>query len=250
MTTPDSDDVQPAFILTSDVDWASEYCIDHFLNFCGEYGARPTMFVTHESARLRQAFENGEAEPGIHPNFCENSSHGNSIQDVISTVLGMTPSARLSRSHRFRSGSDIETALVDVGIQGDSNEVQYLAPDLAARGLWTGLVRFPIFFEDDVHWLKGGGWDFAEYEKLFFGPGLKVLNFHPFNLALNLSSEDGYLGHHQHIKTLSGAEARTMANTGAGAASFLRQIFEAVKNRNAEFTTLGTALDRYLASEK
>jgi len=238
------------FILTADVDWASEYCIDQFLDLCAEFGICPTIFVTHQSDRLKRAFENGEAEAGIHPNFCEGSSHGTAISEVISSVMGMVPSARICRSHRFRDGSDIEMALVDAGIEADSNEVRYLAPNLVAYDIWTGLVRFPVFFEDDVHWQKGGSWDFTDYEEQFFEPGLKVLNFHPFIFALNLADDAGYLEHRKHIGTLTEAAAKSLSNTGAGAASFLRQILAAAKSRGAQFTTVGAALDRYLESGK
>lgn len=246
MTTANITQESPEFILTADVDWASEYCIDQFLGLCADFGVCPTIFVTHPSERLKQAFESGEAEPGIHPNFCEGSSHGTSINEVISSVRRLVPSARFSRGHRFRNGTDIETALVETGIEGDSNEIRYLTPNLAAYELWTGLVRFPVFFEDDVHWLKGGGWEFSDYEQQFFEPGLKVLSFHPFIFALNLADDAGYRAHRQHIPTLTGADATSLANTGAGAASFLRQLLAAAQSRGTEFTTMGAALDRYL----
>ena len=44
------------------------------------------------------------------------------------------------------------------GVKYDSNVCLYLQPDLAPLHHWTGIVRFPVFWEDDIHWLRGGAW--------------------------------------------------------------------------------------------
>jgi hypothetical protein len=67
--------------LTSDLDWASEYCIEHFLDIAERFSVTPTLFVTHASVAAFQAARDARAELGIHPNFLPGSSHG---EDTIS----------------------------------------------------------------------------------------------------------------------------------------------------------------------
>ena len=50
------------FVLTSDLDWASEYCIENFLFIADRFSIKPTIFVTHESAAIRKAHEAGRVE--------------------------------------------------------------------------------------------------------------------------------------------------------------------------------------------
>jgi hypothetical protein len=172
------------FVFTSDIDWASEYAIGNLLSIVGQYGIRPTLFTTHDSATIRAAAESGFAEVGIHPNFLPGSTHGDNVDAVIQHVLTPAPNARISRSHSFLDGTHIATALVRHGITTDSNLVCYLQSGLAPLHHWAGLLRLPVFWEDDVHWARGGSWRFAPYAERFLSPGLKILNFHPFLVAL------------------------------------------------------------------
>ena len=50
------------FVLTSDLDWASEDCVADFLQIAGRFSIKPTMFVTHDSAVVRRAAASGLAD--------------------------------------------------------------------------------------------------------------------------------------------------------------------------------------------
>ena len=231
------------FVLTADLDWASEYCIDRFLGIAGSFAVTPTLFVTHRSAAVRQAHAEGRAELGIHPNFLDGSSHGSDPGAVIEHVLGLVPNARLVRCHRFFDSVSIRHALVEHGLTIDSNVCRHLKRGLKPERLASGLLRLPVFFEDDVHWNRGGDWSFDAYATDFFSPGMKVLNFHPFFVALNLPDATVYARYKPMIRSLTAEQAAILRHPGPGAESFLIEALEAILAAGHRFVTLGQLVD-------
>jgi len=227
------------FVLTSDLDWASEYCVEVFLAVAGRFKLRPTVFVTHESAVLRRAAADGRVELGIHPNFLAGSSHGEGIAPIITHVLGLVPQAMAVRCHRHLVDPEIEVALAAHGLRIDSNTCGHLQPGLAAATLATGLLRLPVFFEDDCHWGVPRSWQFTHHRAAFFSPGLKILNFHPFMLALNAPDAAFYRRHKPLIPTLTAEEAHRLRHEGQGTATFLLEALAAICDAGHRFLTLG-----------
>src|ERR1700741_4382576 len=109
------------FVLTSDLDWASEDCITVFLEIAERFTIKPTIFVTHESPAVRRAAAAGDAELGIHPNFLRGSDHGADAGSVIDTVQALAPQAIAVRAHRYLSSPVISTLLAERGLTIDSN---------------------------------------------------------------------------------------------------------------------------------
>lgn len=230
--------VQNRFVLTADVDWASEHCIEAFVDHAAGHGIVPTLFVTHRSRAIESAAAQGKAELGIHPNFMPGSTHGAGIDAVLDHVLDIVPHPVASRSHCFYDDSHMARALALRGVTVDSNVCCHLQPGLPALHLWNGVKRLPVFFEDDVHWTAGGGWAFADHRAAFAGPGLKILNFHPFLWTLNVPDADFYAAHRAHIPTLTRAEAEAMRHRGPGSATFLDDIIAWVRESGGEFVSL------------
>ncbi|HYC02691.1 MAG TPA: hypothetical protein VED40_05320 [Azospirillaceae bacterium] len=236
-------DEQPVFVLTSDLDWASEACLALFLEFCSRFGIVPTLFATHASPLLDQARADGRVEVGWHPNFLPGSSHGAGTDEVLSYLRDLYPGARCYRSHSYVESSRISLAMVREGMAFDSNLCLQGQAGLRPLRHWTGMVRYPVFWEDDIHWLLGGNWDFDAQAERFFTPGLKLINVHPFNFALNVPHQDWFDQHKAHTASLTSAEVDTAAWPGAGTASFLRQLVEAVQARGGRFVGLGELHD-------
>jgi hypothetical protein len=231
------------FVLTADIDWASEYCIDHFLGIADRFSLKPTLFVTHESAAIRKAERDGRAELAIHPNFLAGSSHGATPDAVIDHVLKLVPNALAVRYHRYFGAPKAEDALAERGLRYDSNVCRHLEPGLLAERLASGLLQFPVFFEDDVHWDHGLSWDFPTHAAAFFSPGLKVLNFHPFFVALNVPGASFYTRQKQHIATLTAPQAALLRHPGAGAETFLVTCLEAILATGHRFRSFGELVD-------
>jgi hypothetical protein len=216
------------FVLTSDLDWASESCVETFLRITDRYSVKPTLFLTHESVPARRAFEEGRAELGIHPNFLANSDHGGSVDAVIEYNLRLVPQPVAVRNHRFIDTPEIQAALVEHGLKFDSNACRHLERELRLCMLPSGLRRYPVFFEDDVHWSRGLDWNFGAYAHDFFSSGLKILNFHPFFVALNIPNAEFYKRHQPHIRTLTQAQAMNLRHPGPGAQTFLIEALDMI----------------------
>jgi hypothetical protein len=226
------------FVLTGDVDWASEHCIDSYVDHAASHGIVPTLFVTHRSAAIERAAAAGKVHLGIHPNFLPGSTQGTTTEEVLDHVFDLVPEPVASRSHCFADGSHIAHALARRGITVDSNICCHLQAGLPVLNHWNGVKRLPVFFEDDVHWEQGGTWAFADYRAAFASPGLKILNFHPFMWALNVPDAEFHAAHRSHIPTLTGPEAASLRHRGPGSATFLDEIIGWVRETGGEFVSL------------
>ena len=230
---------QPVFVLTFDLEWAPEAAVAFLLNRVAAAGIVPHVFVTHASAVLARAAAEGRAELGIHPNFLPNSTHGTGIDPVIDSVLAVAPEARSWRSHSFVDSTPLSLRMVERGILYDSNLCLFLQPNLFPLEHHSGLLRFPVFWEDDSHWRREPDWEFSRFEARFFDPGLKVINIHPLNFALNVPSQQFY----DRIRGIQPGEQEDMcayAYPGKGTATFVADLVAAVDRRGHRFTTLET----------
>jgi hypothetical protein len=184
------------FCLTSDVDWASDYCISELLQLARSLEIAPTIFATHSTPVL----SNG-VEVGVHPNFLPGSSHGTDRASVINHMLGAFPHAKAYRSHHFVDSSDISFEMFQRGLVYDSNLCLHLQDGLVPLQMGSGPIRFPVFWEDDVHWSTNpSDWRVEHYLERFTTAGLKIINIHPFFFAANIPNQEYYDKVKQHIK--------------------------------------------------
>ena len=178
-------DEEPVFCFTSDIDWASEDAIQLFFQEINPSAIKLTTFVTHKSEVIEDFKNKGEIELGIHPNFLPGSSHGNDFRSVIESTLKFAPNAKSFRSHRGFDVTDITHLLFEYGIEYDSNIVAIFPDGCRPIVHESGLVRFPIFFEDGTHLYNQLDLDLAKFTKWFKRPGVKILSFHPMNFVIN-----------------------------------------------------------------
>jgi hypothetical protein len=162
----------PVFALTADVDWASEFAIADFLETVSAFGVKPTIFVTHSSAVIDTAKAEGRIDVGWHPNFLPGSSHGSDVKSVIDYVSALAPDARCYRSHWFFDHTGVSRQMWERGIRFDSNLCLYLQEGLVPLQHGLGLVRFPVFWEDEIHFEQSTSWKFADHSVHFVSPGL------------------------------------------------------------------------------
>jgi hypothetical protein len=223
----------PVFCFTTDVEWAPEWAIAEVLSFFRERSLPLTPFLTHASAVLDEHYD----QPGmrghvqLHPNFLPGSTHGSTREEVIDTVFGLWPDARGFRCHCFFDESRTVYELKRRGMLYDSNLGLFLQPNCVPLLHNTGLVRFPVFWEDYSHFWKGLPFDFGAFRPYFDGPGLKVINVHPLLFALNVPTIEFYASS-KHLNTnpdpASGIEARFR---GAGSRTFLEALADHVLTR-------------------
>jgi hypothetical protein len=227
------------FCFTSDVDWASEFCIEDLLGFVTGLRLHPTIFVTHHSDVVWGLRNDGCVDVAIHPNFLAGSSHGPDEASVIASMFELVPDAETFRSHCFVDSTRIVRQMLERGIRYDSNLCLHLQPGLVPLHHGTGVVRFPVFWEDDCHWdLTGGDWDVDRWLDRFLTPGLKILNVHPFAFAANITSEEHYRGAKQFITRLSAQSATEVRHSGPGARTFVTSLLRRLLDAGARFCSL------------
>jgi hypothetical protein len=217
---------EPVFVLTGDQDWAPSWALERQLTVAAEGGAPLHLFVTNDDPLVRDPL-NG-LTLGLHPNFLPGSSHGTDPVQVVEHCLRLVPGATTVRCHAFAESTYWLRELVARGIRADSNMAVMLQPGLVPLLHVTGLLRFPVFLEDDVLLRRLPTLD--DLRPRLFTPGLKVLNFHPSHVAINARSPGDY------------AEARTALfergdpvppHPGHGVAALLRAVLEEVGRRGA-----------------
>ena len=226
---------EPIFCFTSDIDWASEAVLEQFLGVMSKRDLKLTTFVTHESPTITKYKEAGIIERGIHPNFLSNSSHGEGFRTVAETCVKFAPEAIGFRSHRLFDVTDITHLLHDeFGFKYVSNLGTVMQPGITPILHESGLVHFPIFFEDGTHLYNKLSFELSKYMNRFLSPGIKIITIHPMNYVIN-PPEIRYM---RNIKdTLSREEYNQMSQEkikelsfkGVGIRNMLEEIIELAK---------------------
>ncbi len=100
---------------------------------------------------------------------------------------------------------------------------------------WTGIVRIPIFLEDDVffeYWPDE--LPLAEISRRLFSPGLKVFNFHPTFVGCNAPSRTFYDSTREKIfGSLEPAKGVTWQRRGTR--DVLLELLDLIRSRGAAF---------------
>jgi len=176
---------EPIFCITSDIDWASDYALEIFLDIVEDYNIPLTMFLTHSSSLIVDIINNRNIDVGIHPNFLMSSSQGSSYKEVIEYCKAILPNAKSFRCHRYFDVNDITEILYNEGFLYDSNLCTFLE-SIDPFVHRSGIIRFPVYFEDGAYLYNNGNLDFNKvYKEYFSKPGLMVINIHPMHMVLN-----------------------------------------------------------------
>jgi SAM-dependent methyltransferase len=225
---------EPIFAFTCDVDWAPEAAIAKLLALFDDYRIPLTPFVTHDSPVIRQHFGSAElrVRVGIHPNFLTHSTQGVNQAEVLDTACGFWPEARGSRSHSFYDTASLALALRDRGFEWDSNLPLLFQERLVPLAHFSGIVRFPVFWEDYVHIHKELPFDLRETSRLFETPGLKVINVHPLLFAWNSASPEQFARSKSLWFNEGRLESKDSRSECTGVGTFVTQLLDFVRDRS------------------
>lgn len=234
---------EPVFVFTSDIDWASEGVISACHNLLSADRLGVTYFNTHKSPFLDEKKKQGLIDLLIHPNFLSGSSHGNSYDEVIEFCTGLHPNARGFRSHRYYEVNDITDKFASLGFKFFSNICTDCEDGIRPLRHRSGMISFPIFFEDGGYLQLHKNLIFEDLKKSLITPGLKIINFHPAHIAINtpkfsymrnlkdsLSREDW--------NNLSENSISKLEFDGYGLRSMLLDIINFVELKNFHISTL------------
>lgn len=221
-----------------DLDWAPDFMLADFRELLLEAGVPATIFFTHSSPECERLCQLPGCEVGVHPNFFKPSGH----EEVLDELLTAYPGARGVRNHVLYYHSRLLPLFHRRRIAYFSNELRFLEADLAPHYDWSGLLRLPLFWEDDVHLMFfDRRFELAELE--LQRPGMKVFNFHPVHLYLNSPDMLYYAAHKEAIRDPRHGPTLRLRDA-PGVRTLFRELV-AWAREHAVLSTLGAVADEH-----
>ncbi len=186
-------------ILTFDIDWACDEMIEYVTDLVEDANVPVIFLVTHETRLLERFRLNKNIQLGIHPNFnplVENQGRATGVVETIRNLKKIVPDAEILRSHSLTTSGRMLGTFRDAGIRFLSNYMMTGVDTIEPFYHVNGLIECPIFFADDGYMMK----EFSHFFQLLnidkitekHHKGLRVFNFHPINIALNMSDSEQY----------------------------------------------------------
>lgn len=245
-------DEEPVFCFTSDVDWASEAVMEEYFALVNSLDLHPTLFVTHDSAEIGKNYREGQIDRGLHPNFMNGSSHGSSFVEIAETCIKYAPEAYGFRSHRAFDLTDITHLMADkYGFKYVSHQITIMQPYIRPILHESGLINFPVFFEDGTHLYNCLDLRIEKYSKLLTTPGIKIISFHPMNFVFNtpelafMRNIKDSMTRDQYIN-ITPAMIAKYRNQTLGIRDTVLGIIEYVKSRGLPIYTMNQLYNTYM----
>jgi len=237
-------DTSPVYCITTDIDWASEDVLSLFFDKLSKYNFNIDAFLTHKSSVIDTQYKFGNLIKNPHPNFCLPSSHGNTESEIIEYVTNLAPNSKGVRMHRLGTNSGIEHIFKEkYDYKFTSNCIHLLQQNIQPHVLESGMISFPIFFEDGTHLYQNLSLDFNKYKTRFESNGLKIINIHPIDFVLNSNSYE-YMRNvrdtidRKDYNSLSKSVINKIRNTEVGISDFVCDIFDFITKSNYTILTL------------
>lgn len=187
MTGPEGND---GIYLSFDQDWTPTWATHALIARLDAAGKEGTLFVTNACEAVSEARRTGRLELAWHPNFLAGSTHGGTEDEVLETMGALVPEARGVRAHCLVRSTPLLLKYGELGIVYEASDLLFGMPNIQPLVSWNGVVRLPIYWEDDVHLLHRLPVELDE--AALAEPGLKVFNFHPTLIALNAADLSCY----------------------------------------------------------
>jgi len=172
------------YLITIDVDWEPDQVIGDVLKTLINNHTKATWFITNNSPIINKICEYPDLfEVGIHPNFCDGSTQGETPRQVMEYLKEIIPNAKSVRTHRLVQSSDLLKMMrEEYGIMYDVSILLSKSPHIIPYKFYFEKERFitriPYFWEDDVE-LFDPDKCFDLYNEKYHICGLKIFNFHP-----------------------------------------------------------------------
>ena len=222
--------------LSFDLDWAPDFMIDDLRGLLSDAGVPFTAFCTHRSPAVERLTGLARCEVAVHPNLL-----GAADEDgVLRQLLGLFPDVQGIRNHALYYHSRLLPLMLRNGLRYFSNDLMFLEPSLRPFYDWSGMLRLPIYWEDDVHCVFFD--EQFDCDCLHLGrAGMKVFNFHPVHIYLNTRRLCDY----QRAK--GGLANEDVAQSFRNSQPGIRTLFRALLERlcDIELETLSEVAVRY-----
>lgn len=221
--------------ITMDLEWASDDAIKYTINLINKYTNKFSIFISHSSKYIMEILKSNEIDIGIYPDFLKNSKHGRNPKEVMNYFIKFIPNAISFRCHKYYDSMDICEILFNNGFKYDSNvftNLEYKEPFLHK----SGLIRFPVYFDDNHYIYQGKSLNFTNIkDNIFNKPGLYVFNIHPMLMSLN-PPDYSYI---RKVKSavpqktwnnLTHKEIQHISYRGKGLRNFVLDVFKYIKS--------------------
>jgi peptidoglycan/xylan/chitin deacetylase (PgdA/CDA1 family) len=208
-----------------DTDWCPEKALQYALALLQEHDLPCTVFATGPYTAL-QNYDPSRIEIGLHPNFNHVTIDG--YEKKVQELREMYPQARGVASHAMMSSTPILNFFKQSGLQYDRNVLRYKDPIAAPFYHYNGLLRLPIFWEDDIWFTIEPGVPFTA-DLLIQENFRYIFNFHPIHLYQNTESQL----HYQYFKSFQHEPAKLQAHIGKGygVRSFFIDLVDYIKKQ-------------------
>ena len=235
--------INSIFILTSDQDWAPSWAAESFLNTTKELPVH--VFRTNPCPILDEAHANGRITQGWHPNLLPGSSHGTTQEDIIEYMIKHFPGCNTARNHTYLTNTHFDRLLFKSGIRADSQIATNYPENLSPLLDISGIIRFPVFFEDDVFFSnEAPSLDLRPVVRNLFSPGLKVFNLHPTFIACNTPNSENYSKYRDNIFQSSTPQKNFIFN-GRGSKNIFLEIKQMIFDNGFSFSCFQNVVDKY-----
>jgi hypothetical protein len=228
-------------VISGDVDWACEEILTDYLDLFFKNQSKITLFATHES-KLLKSMKNDLVEIGIHPNHNHSliDGKGKSSTLLIEELLRLYPQSKGVRSHSLTYSSGLLDLYKSFGFKYESNCLLPFNFNVHPWKCYSGLIRIPINWEDDVSWHFG----LNKFDTSMFKNGnFYSFNFHPVHVYLNTPSHDYY----QKYKKYYHSHEELLKNRykGYGTRSYLIDLLTHIKSNKLDTFNLNELTNEY-----
>lgn len=216
--------------LTTDVDWAPDFCVEHVINLVKKYNLKINIFATHASDILLS--KSNTFEVGLHPDF----TRDNFIWDEkFKKLKELYPEAHGARGHRNVFGQNVSDLYTKYNIKYDVSTFLWNHSYCVGHKDYNGLLRMSYMWEDGIH--LDMGYDFSWSNVNLCTPGLKILNVHPILIYLNCINDNERRSVTSKYKDLTSAKESDInpyINQGYGICSFWEEILSYISSNNIQ----------------
>lgn len=237
--------------LTFDHDWAPDYMLDHCVSLLRKYKATATFLATGPSPTLQAMARDDEFEVGLHPNNAPNSTQGSNLNEIISGLRGSYPDAGGTRFHILGHSYRDLILLSEFGMEYDVSTLRFNTPFLLPA--WHADIKMTLL---TYSWEDGFAVDGKMPSTLdsidLTSPGLKILNFHPFNVYLNLADNDEKAQFQKDNPDLENCPvgiAGKHRTGGDGAGAVLEKVLESLYRKHIKTRTLSELSHAYVRAD-
>jgi hypothetical protein len=209
-----------------DTDWCPEEVLRYSLALFEKHALPCTVFATGHYETLGH-YDASRIEIGLHPNFKDTTAEG--YEAKLRELCKMYPQAQGVASHAMMSSTPLLHLFKQCGMKYDRNLLRYKDSNATAFYYFNGLLRLPIFWEDDIWFTVEPGVPFTA--ELLANESFRcIFNFHPIHLYLNTESPLHYQSFKafQHdLKKLEGYIGK-----GYGTRNFLGDLAKHIQKHN------------------